>query len=108
MVNKSIVYRLKKKYEQKRSVKRIVGSGRPKKTTGEEDRAIVTIHEDDRFRNPKATASDINISVWTVRRRLKEQGLSPRKPAYKPRLTVNHREARLQWAVIHRRWNLVQ
>ena len=37
-VNKTTVYRLKKKYEQKSSVKRIVGSGRPNKTTGGEDR----------------------------------------------------------------------
>ena len=107
-VNKTTVYRLQKKYEQTRSVKRSRGSGRPRKTTHEEDRDIVTIHENDRFKNPKATASDANLSVWTVRRRLKEQGLSPRKPACNPRLTVNHREARLQWAVIHRRWNLDQ
>ena len=95
-------------YEQTRTVKRSRGSGRPRITTNEEDKDIVMIHENDRFKNPKATASYANISVWTVRRRLKEQGLSPRKPACKSRLTVNHREARLQWAVIHRRWNLDQ
>ena len=51
----------RKKYEQTTSVKRSRGSGRPRKTTHEEDRDIVTIYESDRFKNPKATASDANL-----------------------------------------------
>jgi len=107
-VNKSTICRLKQKYELKGSVRRSAGSGRRRKTTADQDKEIVALHENDRFRVPKETASGTNISARTVRRRLKEKGLCPHKPARKPRLTLKHREVRLQWAVTHRRWNLEQ
>ena len=107
-VNKTTVYRIKAKFDEDGSVKRRRGSGRPRKTTKQEDDAIVEAHEDDRFRTPTETAEGTNVSARTVKRRLYEQGLKARKPALKPRLTEHHKNARMQWAVTHRRWTVGQ
>jgi transposase len=44
------------------------------------------------------------ISAQTVRRRLKERGLSAKTPATGPRLTVGHRRARLEFAHQYVNW----
>ena len=59
-VHISTVYRLKEKFEQDNTVKRIVGSGRPRKTSLEADAQLVEAH--DRFRIPEETCLDFNVS----------------------------------------------
>ncbi|KAF2888620.1 hypothetical protein ILUMI_17553, partial [Ignelater luminosus] len=49
----------------------------------------------------------VNISQWTVRRRLQESNLTPRNPATGPKLTPAHRQARLNLARDHlNEWDL--
>ena len=105
-VHKTSVYRLKEKFDRDGTVKRRKGSGRPRKTSVHQDEDIVRLHEEDRFRIPAETASDLNLGSNTIKRRLKESGMKARKAAIKPRLKVQHRVARMQWAIEHRRWTL--
>ena len=63
VVKKTTVYRIKAKFDEDGSVKMRRGSGRPRKTTEEEDDAIVQAHEDDRFRTPTETAEATNVSA---------------------------------------------
>jgi hypothetical protein len=46
------------------------------------------------------------VSEWTVRRRLQETNLTPRRPATGPKLTAAHRQARLRFARKHLNWTL--
>lgn len=105
-ISVSSCYRLKGKYEEEGSVKDRRKTGRPRKTTRFEDEQILNVHLNDRFRTPKQTVNEMEtrLSVWTVRRRLREQGMMARKPARKPKLTQAHKDARLQWANHHQRW----
>ena len=107
-ISKKSVYKLIKKYNNEGTVKRTSGSGRHRKTTTEVDALIVQQHELNRFRSPSETAIEVNVSSRTVRRRLREQGLTARKPACKPLLKQHHREARLAWAATHQRWTQAQ
>jgi transposase len=51
-----------------------------------------------------ADVRDVMISAPTVRRRLKERGLSAKTPATGPRLTGGHRRARLEFAHQYVNW----
>jgi len=84
-------------------------SGRPKKTTVNDDRIIrrtVII-------NPRATTADaqrelltagVNVHRSTISRRLKTMDLRAFKPAKKPLLTVAMRRKRLEFAKAYRNW----
>jgi hypothetical protein len=52
-----------------------------------------------------ADVRGVMISVSTVRRRLKERGLFAKTPATGPRLTVEHRRARLEFAHQYVNWD---
>ncbi|KAL0830028.1 hypothetical protein ABMA28_003486 [Loxostege sticticalis] len=83
-----------------------------------------TSERDDRFivstslRNRHLTGVDIQqelrrvrgvtVSEWTIRRRLKEANLTPKRPATGPKLTAGHRQARLQFAREHLNWSIDQ
>ena len=55
------MHRLKTKFEQESTVKRKKkGSGRPRKTSQEQDQAIVQTHEDDPFLNQARAASEFD------------------------------------------------
>ena len=75
----------------------------PQKTTPAEDQQII---QDSRS-NPKKTSVQIqqewmpNISLRTVRRKLKSHGLSHKIPASKEALTENHANDRLLFAQMH-------
>ena len=96
-------YNLVKKYQEDGSVKNRKRTGRPRKTTKDEDENIFTVHLEDRFRNPKETVNDMetDVSVWTVKRR--ERGMRARKPAIKPKLKESHKDARLKWATTYQK-----
>ena len=107
-VNETTVYRIMRNFEEEGTVKRKKGSGRSRTTSQEQDEEIVQAHENNPFLIPAKTASTFNVSAQTVRRRLREHGLKARKPASKPRLTQDHKEARMEWAVAHHRWTCAQ
>jgi hypothetical protein len=88
------------------------GQGRNRKTTQNQDRFLVLSS----LRKRTATARDllddlrrahgIEISDQTVRNRLKEANLKPRRPVRAPRLTQHHKAARMRFALDHRDWQL--
>lgn len=83
-------------------------------TTERQDRFIATSS----LRNRHLTSVQIQeqlrdfhgvaVSARTVRRRLKERGITPHKPANGPQLTRAHRMARLQFAREHLNWSMEQ
>lgn len=85
-------------------------SGRPRVTTPRQDRGIHLTHLRDRFRPASVTACETpgthnpRVSADTIRRRLRERGLHARRPYAGSRLTVRHRQQRLQWCLQHRHW----
>ncbi|CAG9136950.1 unnamed protein product, partial [Plutella xylostella] len=102
------------------------GSKRLVPSIEDQERAATaaTSERDDRFivstslRNRHLTGVDVQqelrrvrqvaVSEWTVRRRLKEANLTPKRPASGPKLTAGHRQARLQFAREHLDWSIAQ
>lgn len=89
-------------------------SGRPRVTNNRQDRIIHRSHIRDRFRTAVDTARQTigthgrEVSVYTIRRRLRERGLRARVPYRGPILDEAKRERRLRWARTHRRWTLAR
>ena len=92
-------------------MKRKAGSGRKRITTLAQDRALKYRSK----RNRSATAVELQcevkhkngkdqVSVETVRRRLREAGLYGRIARRKPLLTAKHIEKRLEWAKKYEKW----
>lgn len=89
-------------------------SGRRRCTSERDDRFIVSTS----LRNRHLTGVDVQqelrdvrgvaASEWTVRRRLKQANLTPKRPATGPKLTAAHRQARLQFARTHLDWEVEQ
>jgi len=89
----SAVRRFWLRYQQDKSLRRRAGSGRRRKTTDRDNRLIARMALNKRFitgseiASQLASTSGLQISKWTVNRRLKEAGLQARRPAKKPLLT---------------------
>jgi hypothetical protein len=90
------------------------GQGRRRTTTAQWDRFLLL--QSLRHRTLTATALQVmtlgryqfQISANTVRRRLAEHDLRPRKPARGPQLTAARRRVRLLFAQNHVDWELDQ
>jgi hypothetical protein len=85
-------------------------SGRPLKSTDREDRKIRRLSVANPFMPAtqiKAELPEINISVITIRRRLRKKfGLPARRPAKKPYISAKNRQKRLEWAKAHVNWTV--
>lgn len=102
------------RYMETGNFNRRVGSGRKRKTSAIDNRFIVL----NALRNRRTTAVQIQhrlqtvrrivVSERTIRRRLKENDLSSRRPATGPQLLPRHRRARLQFARLHMNWGIEQ
>ena len=74
--------------------------GRKRKTSQKEDRIVVRKSKADRFKTASQIKAemqidyDVDISVSTTRRRLREAGLNACRPRKKPRLTARHKKKR--------------
>ncbi len=85
---------------------------RPRVTTPAQDLHIQHLHLQDRLRPATRTfAASIglhnqNISVQTVRNRIREAHLHARHPHRGLNLTAVHRRNRLEWANAHIQWHL--
>lgn len=73
-------------------------TGRPRKTTIDEDNRIVQLAQRDRFINSRNMGAEFGLSQATIRRRFKEGGLNHRIPAKKCALTGRHKTQRLEFA----------
>ena len=98
-VHRRTIERLARKRRDTGSVKDLPRSGRPRVTTAAEDRAIRTVHLRRRFQTAAATSRQWVgghvISRYTVRRRLKDEGISCKRPMNKDGLQTRHRASRL-------------
>lgn len=88
------------KYQQVGNVKTQHGGGRKRKTTGQDDRRIYI----EARKNPSKSArmlkedTDLDVSVWTVRRRLKEAGLNSYIAKKRPLISAINKKKRLDFA----------
>lgn len=100
------------KYKRTGSVKNGIRSGRPRSTSVNQDKHLITICRKMR----KSTSKQMNVE-WTkilktavcdrtLRNRLHEHGYSFRKVKTKPLLSKKHRRERLRWAKQHRNWTI--
>lgn len=113
-VSLSTVQRWFHRHEETGLLTRRPGSGRKRKTSERDDRFMRTVI----LRNRHLTAVDVRrelqevrnmeIGIRTVRRRLAESGLTPRRPATGPQLTTAHRISRLEFAREHLHWTTEQ
>ena len=113
-VSEGMISKLKAKFRETGDVKDRPRSGRPRKTTAEEDRFITRAS----LRNRRLSATDLQaryarrygrrVSDQLIRNRLHAANLRARKPAKKPKMTALHRLARLRFCRQHRQWNLNQ
>lgn len=112
--NKKTILKIKQRWEQEESLKRKIGSGRPKVSNPEQDAAFLGHLRN----NPFATARDAVIdtafpgSQPTASRRVKESELKNRTAAKKTFLTEERRQSRVIFALnyIYRNpqfWNRV-
>lgn len=102
-VGKSTVSYITKKYEVYGDTTNRSRSGRPKATTGADDRAIVRMVK----KNPKITATEVNqvlkashvnVTDQTVRNRLYAAGLKGCRARCKPLISQKNKKARLEFA----------
>ena len=99
-LGKSVVYKWIKRWKDVRSIESDKRSGRPRKTTEEEDKIIVQMAENNPFIPSTSIQQNLNIdlSKSTIGKRLKEAGFRSRIPAEKEMLTQTHKEKRLQFS----------
>ena len=107
-VHFNTVYRLWRRYQQSNSVRDRPRSGRPRVTSRRQDNFIRTTHVRNRFQPASVTSRSIprlrRISPRTVRNRLREARIRPRRPAIRPVSLRRHRVARLAWCRRHLRY----
>lgn len=113
-VHQSTISRVVRRYRETGQYSRREGQGRRRITTAVDDRflrvtALRTRHCTARMlQHDLLAARNVNISVQTVRNRLRNHNLRAMVPARGPRLTRAHRVARLQFAREHADWGLAE
>lgn len=107
-VSKSTITRLYQRLRQTGTTNDRPRSGRPRVTTRRQDRYMRLTHLRNRFRTAVETAQvtpgmhNNRISPDTVRNRLREFGLRPRRPYVGMPLTPQRRRVRMAWLTQHR------
>jgi transposase len=111
-VQQSTISRVVQRYRETGQYSRREGQGRRRITTAVDDRflrltAMRTRHCTARMLQTELIAArNVHICLQTVRNRLREENIRPGVPARGPRLTREHRVARLQFAREHADWGL--
>ena len=107
-VQRNMIQYLWRRYQQQGNPRDRPRSGRPRVTSQAQDNHIRVTHLLNRFRAATLTARTIPglrvISARTVRNRLLEHNMRPRRPALRPVLLQRHRNARLAWNRQHQRF----
>lgn len=109
-IHQSTVSHVVQRYDETGEYRRRPGQGRKRCTTQRDDRYVQLQALRNRtftapqLKNELLNTRQVNVSVKTVRRRLKEAGLNPKRPAKVPRLLPHHKTARLQFARAHADW----
>lgn len=108
------VYYIIKKWRESGNMRNEKRSGRPKVTNFCEDRLIVMTCKRNRFKTSSQITEEFNkcreakISIDTVKRRLRSEGLKGRIAVKKPLLRPENRKKRLQFAKDHIDWTAEQ
>lgn len=107
-VEHTTVSKIYRRWKTEKTVKRRPKSGRPRKLTARDERALVNYVKAD----PKRTSVDVKkaaqtdlgkeISETTAKRLLRDKGLWGRRPAKKPLISEKNRKARLAYAKKYR------
>lgn len=99
-------------FEQRGSVKRQTGSGRPRKTTRSEDEHMILAIKRDRGMASTNVVKDLyhnRISPSTVRRRIHElTDLKSHLKTRKPFISARNRQRRINWCVARLGWSKEQ
>ena len=113
-VHSSTIGRLRDRFQQTTSVKDYPRSGRPRKTTHQDDRSIRLRV----LRKRKISAKQLQyelrrnrnvmVSVQTVRNRIRRAGLKSYRPYKGLVLSPVHRAARLRWSRLYQRYTLAR
>lgn len=74
---------------------------RPRITTEDDDSVIVNAVRENPFTTLASLSDEYNISLYTIRRRLNENGLYHFIPAYQTQLTEEQKEARVEFCELH-------
>ena len=100
-VNQSTISRLWNRFQTTGSTNDRQRSGKPRITTHGQDRHIRVFHLRNRTVAASTTAAGISglrkISSQTVRNRLRQHGIIPRRPYFGAILTPLHRRVRVRW-----------
>ena len=98
-VHRNTISSLWRRFQQNGKPRDLPQSGRPCVTSRQQDNHIRLTHLRNRFQSSSLTARTIPglrpISSRTVRNRLREHNIRPRRPAIHPILLQRHRQARL-------------
>lgn len=113
-VNRSVIHRAFRRFQETGQYSVLPRSGRPRVTTQTDDRFLVLSARRQRFvtartlQNDLQAATGLRVSTQTIRNRLHQGGLHARIPAI--RIPLDHRQcqARLNWARQHSRWTANQ
>lgn len=111
-MSRSTVQRVNQRYQESGDFVRRPGSGRSRFTSERDDRYIAVTSLRNRGLNAVEVQQQlrevrgVDVSRWTVRRRLREKNLTPHRAATGPKLTPAHRRLRLQFARKHAEWTL--
>jgi transposase len=110
--SRQTVHNVVKHFKKYGHVKDAPRSGRPKKTTPDQDARIMELTQENRWLAPtlllEKIAQDIGIgmSIKTMHRRLHEGGFHRCVPTKKPLLTDKHMAIRLNWCWEREGWTL--
>ena len=109
-VNQATISRVLRRFQETNIHTRRPGQGRRRATSAVQDRFLMmqTLRERfitaPRLQNMLEETHNIHVSAVTIRHRLREFNLAPRRPATGPMMTADHRRARLAFAREHVNW----
>ena len=110
--SKNAISNFLRRYDATGDVNRKKGSGKPPKSTKEEDEVLKELSLNDRFhtanelRKDWKDATGVDVSKSTVNRRLISLDLPAMKPQKKPLLNEGQRRRRLEFAMRYRHWTV--
>lgn len=108
VLNKTSVQSIIDRFRKDGVVTRKKSPGRPKVTTSRQDRRILSMIKKNSFISACEIKrqQQLDISIRTIRNRIRAGGFKARRPAHKPLLSLKNRQARLLWAKRHKDWDI--
>jgi hypothetical protein len=97
-------------YEEHKNVNDLRRSGRKRKTTSEQDAAIINEAKRIKFTTPRRIRRklELDVSIDTIDRRLKEHGLFGRVAQHKKKFSAEEIRKRLSFAQGYKNWTVAQ